>query len=49
MYIDPAAGSMLLQLIAAGLVSVLAFAKGFRRSLVLGIKSLFGRKAPSDR
>lgn len=44
MYIDPAAGSLLLQLIGAGLVSALALAKGVRRSLVLGLKSLFGRK-----
>ena len=47
MYIDPAAGSMILQVIAAGLVSVLALAKGVRRSIVLGVKSLLGRrKAP---
>ncbi|AHG93589.1 hypothetical protein J421_6054 (plasmid) [Gemmatirosa kalamazoonensis] len=44
MYIDPAAGSMILQMLAAGLVSVLALAKNVRRNIVLGIKSLFGRR-----
>ena len=44
-YIDPAAGSMILQMLAAGLVSVLALAKNVRRNIVLGIKSLFGRRA----
>jgi hypothetical protein len=44
MYIDPAAGSMILQLIGAGLVSVLAFTKSFRRSLMAGLKNLFGRR-----
>jgi hypothetical protein len=43
-YIDPAAGSMLLQLIGAGLVSVLALAKGVRRSIAEGVKSIFGRR-----
>jgi hypothetical protein len=43
-YIDPAAGSMLLQLLAAGLVSVLALAKNVRRGIVLGVKSIFGRR-----
>ena len=46
MYIDPAAGSMILQLLGAGLVTVLAFTKGLRRSIVTGIKSLFGRRGP---
>ena len=47
MYIDPAAGSMILQVLAAGLVSVLALAKNVRRNLVQGVKSLFTRR--SDR
>jgi hypothetical protein len=44
MYIDPAAGSMILQVIAAGVVSVLALARNVRRNLVQGIKSLFTRR-----
>jgi hypothetical protein len=44
MYIDPAAGSLILQLIGAGLVSFLAFAKGARRSIVTAFKSIFGRR-----
>jgi hypothetical protein len=49
MYIDPAAGSMLLQLIGAGIVSALAFTKGIRRSLAQGFKALFGRKGEENR
>ena len=45
MYIDPAAGSMILQVIAAGIVSVLALARNVRRNLVQGLKSLFTRRA----
>ena len=46
MYIDPAAGSMLLQLLAAGLVSALAFTRGVRRSVSAAFRSLFGRREP---
>jgi hypothetical protein len=35
---------MILQLVGAGIVSVLAFTKSIRRSIVLGIRSLFGRR-----
>lgn len=45
MYIDPAAGSLLIQVIAAGVVSALALAKGVRRSLMMSIKSLFSRRS----
>jgi hypothetical protein len=45
MYIDPAAGSMILQVLAAGLVSVLALAKNIRRGVVQGLKSLFARRS----
>ncbi|MBV9878862.1 MAG: hypothetical protein JO180_00115 [Gemmatirosa sp.] len=44
MYIDPAAGSMILQLVGAGLVSILAFTKSVRRSIATGLKSIFGRR-----
>jgi hypothetical protein len=45
MYIDPGAGSMILQVLAAGVVSALALAKNVRRSVVGAIRSLFARRA----
>jgi hypothetical protein len=44
MYIDPAAGSMILQLLGAGIVSALAFTKGVRRSIAQAVRALLGRR-----
>lgn len=44
MYIDPAAGSMILQIVGAGIVSVLAFTKTVRQNISHGIRSIFGRR-----
>lgn len=44
MYIDPAAGSMILQLVGAGIVSVLAFTKNVRQAISGGFKSIFARR-----
>ena len=45
-YIDPAAGTLLLQTVIGGLLGVLAF---FRRSIVTGVRRLLGRKDPAPK
>lgn len=44
MYIDPSAGSLVLQVLAAGAISGLAFATRLRRVAVDFFRSLFSRR-----
>ena len=43
MYIDPAAGSLILQVLAAGVLAVTASVKSARESAKRLLRSLFGR------
>lgn len=45
MYIDPAAGSLILQVLIAGVVSALAAMARVRRAIGSFFGSLFGRRA----
>lgn len=42
MYIDPAAGSLILQVLIAGVLAVTTTMKSARQSLMRGIRRLFG-------
>lgn len=44
MYIDPAAGSLILQVLAAGVLAVTASVKSARESVKRLFRGLFGRK-----
>jgi hypothetical protein len=47
MYIDPAAGSLILQVLAAGVLSALAVFKRARAALVGYLRNLFARRKDS--
>ena len=47
MYIDPAAGSLILQVLAAGFLSALAVFKNVRHALKGFVKNLFTRRQDS--
>jgi len=44
MYIDPAAGSLILQVLAAGVLALTASVKSARESVKRLFRGLFGRK-----
>ena len=44
MYIDPAAGSLILQVIIAGLLAVITTVKSMRDSVMRVLRGLFGRR-----
>jgi hypothetical protein len=46
MYIDPAAGSLILQVLAAGVLAATASVKRTRESVKRLLRGLFGRKEP---
>lgn len=47
MYIDPGAGSLVLQALAAGVFAALAGVRGARESVKRFVRTLLGRKAKS--
>lgn len=47
MYIDPGAGSLVLQAVAAGIFAALAGIRGARESVKRFVRGLLGRKAQS--
>jgi len=44
MYIDPAAGSLILQVLAAGILAAMATIKSARESVKRLLRELFGRR-----
>jgi hypothetical protein len=44
MYIDPAAGSLILQVLAAGILAVMASVKSARERVKRLLQGLFGRR-----
>jgi hypothetical protein len=45
MYIDPGSGSLVVQILAAGVLAFVATVRGAREALTRGVRRLLGRRA----